>query len=76
MNDKIKFVLNGFQSLTRDEKKEFFNLIKDFDTYPNLTESDIKDAIGLENISEGVLKSKSNSVVFGPSPTGCSCCGR
>lgn len=76
MNDKIKFVLNGFKNLSKDEKKEFFKIIKDFDTYPYLTEKDINDSIGLENLSEGMSIRKSNNVVFGPNPSGCACCGK
>lgn len=76
MNDSVKFVLNGFRKLSETEKQEFFELIKDFDKYPNLTDSDIKDAIGMENLSESITINKSNNIVFGPSPLGCTCCGK
>lgn len=75
MNAKIRFVLNGFRNLSKEEKKEFFKIIEDFDKYPILTEQDIEKSIGLENLSEG-FESKSNSIVFGPSPSGCACCGK
>jgi hypothetical protein len=75
MNDKIKFVLNGFNNLSADEKREFYKIIEDFDKYPNVTKGNIEDSIGLENLSEN-FRSKSNSVVFGPSPSGCACCGK
>ncbi|PST95153.1 hypothetical protein C9I87_10885 [Photobacterium iliopiscarium] len=76
MNDKIKFVLNGFKNLTTNEKKEFFKIIKDFNEYPILTEREIKKSIGMENLSEGMTINKSNNIVFGPNPSGCSCCGK
>lgn len=75
MNAKIRFVLNGFRNLSKEEKKEFFKIIEDFDKYPTLTEQDIEKSIGLENLSES-FESKSNSIVFGPSPSGCACCGK
>ncbi|ELJ8538675.1 hypothetical protein RUK46_003483 [Vibrio cholerae] len=76
MNDSVKFVLNGFRKLSEAEKREFFELIKDFNKYPHLTERDIKDAIGIENLSESMAINKSNNIVFGPSPSGCTCCGK
>ncbi|HBK5925000.1 TPA: hypothetical protein LMR64_002657 [Vibrio alginolyticus] len=75
MNAKIRFVLNGFRNLNKEERKEFFKIIEDFDKYPTLTEQDIEKSIGLENLSEN-FESKSNNIVFGPSPSGCSCCGK
>lgn len=75
MNDKIKFVLNGFRNLNKEERKEFFKVIEGFEDYPYSTEKNIEDSIGLENLSES-FESKSNSIVFGPSPSGCSCCGK
>ncbi|MFT5716756.1 MAG: hypothetical protein ACI9T7_000934 [Oleiphilaceae bacterium] len=76
MNDSVKFVLNGFRKLNDSEKREFFEMIKDFEEYPHTTERKIKDSIGLENISEASVLNKSNRVVFGPSPSGCACCGK
>ncbi|MFJ5537362.1 hypothetical protein [Vreelandella titanicae] len=75
MNAKIRFVLNGFRNLSKEERKEFFKIIEDFDKYPTLTEQDIEKSIGVENFSEN-FESKSNSIVFGPSPSGCTCCGK
>lgn len=76
MNDNVKFVLNGFRNLSLSEKQEFYEIIKDFEEYPNLTERSIEQSIGVENLSESRSLNKTTRVVFGPSPSGCSCCGR
>lgn len=74
MNTNVKYVLLGFKNLSKDERKEFYEVIKDFEDYPYSTESKITESIGLENLSESVLDNV--KVNFGPSPTGCTCCGR
>ncbi|MEZ8778561.1 hypothetical protein AB6D85_13155 [Vibrio splendidus] len=76
MSDSVKFVLNGFRKLSDSEKREFFDIIKDFEDRPKTTSRKIKESIGLEHISEASVLNKSNSVVFGPSPSGCACCGK
>lgn len=75
MDNKIKHVLNGFKDLDLSQKKEFFEIIKDFEKYPHTTDGKIKESIGLEHFNESVSVNKS-TVNFGPAPGGCPCCGR
>lgn len=74
MNVNIKHVLNGFKKLSNDERKEFFEIIKGFEDYPLTTEDKIDESIGLESLSESRINK--STVNFGPSPTGCPCCGK
>jgi hypothetical protein len=71
MNNKLKLVLNGFLELSVEDKTELHELIKDYDKYPATTEKNIN-----ESLTEIAYESRSKSLVnFGPSPTGCPCCG-
>lgn len=72
MSNKLKLVLNGFLELSDEDKKELHKLIENYDVYPATTEKNIN-----ESLSEIALESRSKSLVnFGPSPTGCPCCGK
>ena len=72
MSKKLNLVLNGFLELSVEDKKELHQLIKDYDNYPATTEKNINESlteVGLESFSK-------STVNFGPSPTGCPCCGK
>jgi hypothetical protein len=72
MSNKLKLVLNGFLELADEDKAELHELIKDYDKYPATTKKNIN-----ESFAEVGLESRSKSLVnFGPSPTGCPCCGK
>ena len=64
MNAKIKHVLFGFKNLTEDEKKEFFEIIKNFEDRPYTTDSNINESIGVESIT-GNRKFNDSTVNFG-----------
>lgn len=69
MNTKISQVLAGFKNLTDEERKEFYEIIKGFEEYPHSTNKKINESF------ESISVNKS-SVNFGPSPSGCPCCGK
>ncbi|MCL1051929.1 hypothetical protein L2755_20220 [Shewanella abyssi] len=74
MDAKIKHVLLGFKNLNKEDKKEFFEIIKEFEEYPYITNSMIADSISMESLSES--KINQSTVNFGPATAGCPCCGR
>jgi len=74
MNSNIKHVLSGFKKLTSAERKEFYEIIKNFDDYPYTTENKIDESIALGNVSESHINK--STVNFGPAPSGCPCCGK
>ena len=74
MNAKIKHVLLGFKKLSKQDRKEFFEIIKNFEQYPYTTEDELNESIGIEKFNEKRIMD--STVNFGPAPGGCPCCGK
>jgi hypothetical protein len=68
MNKKAAHVLQGFLSLSDDDKKEVIKQIEEYKKYPYTTKEIIQ-----KSINESF---ESNSISLGPSPNSCPCCGK
>lgn len=66
MSIKVDLVLDGFQALDSDEKKEFIDEINHLIRNPHLIRKSLN-----EGIKRGEIK-----VVLGPTGETCPCCGR
>lgn len=70
MNKKTAHVLQGFLSLSDEEKKEIIEQIEEYKKYPYLTKDSIEKSLN-ENFGM-----ESHSISLGPSPNSCPCCGK
>lgn len=70
MNKNTARVLQGFFSLSSDDRKEVLEKIEKYKEYPFSTESAVMDSI-----NENFGLESSNSISLGPSPNSCPCCG-
>ena len=67
MDHKVALVLKGYVELNSTQRQEFVAELNKF----------INGTNGLEVVKKSIRESVQGSTVnFGPSPTGCPCCGR
>jgi len=63
MNDKVLAVINGFESLNEEERKQFIEDIN-------------KLLQGKRALRKSVIANESFTISLGPLQGGCPCCGR